>query len=77
MTLAVRRRTGVEEGQEKRKKEKERARDWYQNGSTTKISFTLSNPALFGPFKTQGGDRSAPKLFPELLEEVTCSKKGL
>ena len=41
MTLAVRRRTGVEEGQEKRKKEKERARDWYQNGSTTKISFTL------------------------------------
>ena len=40
MTLAVRRRTGVEEGQEKRKREKERARDWYQNGSTTKISST-------------------------------------
>ena len=42
------------------------------------IVLTLFNPTLFGPFNTQeGGGRSAPKLFPELLEGVTCSKMGL
>ena len=56
---------------------------WVSDSKYYKLSFiisTLSNPALFGPFITRGGGeggRSVPKLSPQLLEGVTCSKKGL
>ena len=42
-----------------------------------KKTLTLFDPAHFGPFKTQGGGRSAPKLFPKLLEGDNCSKNWL
>ena len=34
-------------------------------------------PGTFWTFYDLGGGRSAPKLSPELLEGMTCSKKGL
>ena len=52
----------------------------YQNiAKGMKIQWTLFNPALVIPFNTRGGrgGRSAPKLFPEPLEGITCSKMGL
>ena len=43
-------------------------------------TLTLFNPALFGPYNTQGGEQICPQafsFFPELLEGATFSKMGL
>ena len=45
----------------------------------SEIGLTLFNPALFGPFNTQGAGQICPQAFsfsPELQERVACSKMG-